>query len=121
MFRLCWARRRWAGLSHFSRYLTVFPRVDDRRIVSGIIYVNKHGLMGRDAPRGYGPPKTICNRFIRWRRPGVFSRIFTELAGKAGEPDAIMIDAGPSQGAPRRRQPAKGGVFPHVSGAPRAA
>ena len=30
------------------------PRVDDQRIVSGIIYVSKHGLMWRDAPKGYG-------------------------------------------------------------------
>jgi transposase len=69
------------------------PRVDDRRIVSGIVYVIKHGLMWRDAPKGYGPHKTIYNRFIRWSRLGVFNRIFAELAGQAGEPDAIMIDA----------------------------
>ena len=46
-----------------------------------------------DAPKGYGPHKTIYNRFIRWSRLGVFNRIFAQLAGKAGEPDAIMIDA----------------------------
>jgi putative transposase len=69
------------------------PRVDDRRIVSAIIYVIKHGLMWRDAPKGYGPHKTIYNRFIRWSRLGVFNRIFAELAGKAGEPDRIMIAA----------------------------
>ena len=40
------------------------PRVDDRRIVSGIIYVIMHGLMWRDAPKDYGPHKTIYNRFI---------------------------------------------------------
>lgn len=68
-------------------------RVDDRRIVSGIIYVIKHGLMWRDAPKDYGPHKTIYNGFIRWSRIGVFNRIFAELAGKAGEPDRIMIDA----------------------------
>ena len=44
------------------------PRVDDRRVVSGIIYVIKHGLMWRDAPKDYGPHKTIYNRFIRWSR-----------------------------------------------------
>ena len=69
------------------------PRVDDRRIVSGIIYVIKHGLMWRDAPKAYGPHKTIYNRFIRWSRMGVFNRIFAELAGRAGEPNRIMIDA----------------------------
>ena len=63
------------------------PRVDDRRIISGIVYVIKHGLMWRDAPTGYGPHKTVYNRFVRWSRLGVFNRIFAELEGKAGEPD----------------------------------
>ena len=63
------------------------PRVDDRRIVSAIICVIEHGLMWRDAPRDYGPHKTVYSRFIRWSRPGVFNRIFAELAGKAAEPD----------------------------------
>lgn len=53
----------------------------------------KHGLMWRDAPKAYGPHKTIYNRFVRWSRLGVFNRIFAELAGQAGEPDRIMIDA----------------------------
>ena len=33
------------------------PRVDDRRVVSGIIYVIKHGLQWKDAPREYGHTK----------------------------------------------------------------
>src|SRR3546814_11587505 len=41
------------------------PRVDDRRIISGIIFVIRNGLRWRDAPADYGPPKTIYNRFIR--------------------------------------------------------
>jgi putative transposase len=31
------------------------PRVDDRRIMSGIIFVIRNGLRWRDAPVGYGP------------------------------------------------------------------
>jgi putative transposase len=37
------------------------PRVNDRRIVSGIIYVIRGGLMWRDAPKAHGPHKTIYN------------------------------------------------------------
>lgn len=44
------------------------PRVDDRRVVSGIVYVIKHGLKWNDAPKEYGPHKTLYNRFIRWSR-----------------------------------------------------
>jgi transposase len=43
-------------------------RVDDRRVVSGIVYVIKHGLQWTDAPEAYGPYKTLYNRFIRWSR-----------------------------------------------------
>jgi putative transposase len=68
-------------------------RVDDRRIVSAIVFVIKNGLRWRDAPRDYGPHKTIYNRFVRWSRLGVFNKIFAELAGKGGKPERIMIDA----------------------------
>lgn len=69
------------------------PRVDDRRVLSGIIFVIKGGLRWRDAPPGYGPHKTLYNRFVRWSRMGVFSRIFAALAGEAGEPDRLIIDS----------------------------
>jgi putative transposase len=67
-------------------------RVDDRRVLSGILYVIRNGLRWRDAPREYGPHKTIYNRFIRWSRLGVFNRIFVELS-KGGGSDQLMIDA----------------------------
>ena len=60
-------------------------RVDDRRIVSAIIFVIKNGLaLKRDAPPGYGPHKTIYNRFIRWSRLGMFNKTFAALARKGG-------------------------------------
>ena len=34
------------------------PRVDDRRVISGIIHVIRNGLRWRDAPAVYGPSKT---------------------------------------------------------------
>ena len=69
------------------------PRVDDRRVVSGIIYVIKHGLQWKDAPAEYGPYKTLYNRFIRWSRLGVFNKIFTELANKTSFDGSLMIDS----------------------------
>ena len=69
------------------------PRVDDRRVVSGIIYVIKHGLQWKDAPAEYGPYKTLYNRFVRWSRLGVFSRIFTELANQTPFDGSLMIDS----------------------------
>ncbi len=58
------------------------PRVEDRRVLSGIIHVLKRGLQWRDAPAGYGPHKTLYNRFIRWSILGVFDRIFNELSSQ---------------------------------------
>ncbi len=69
------------------------PRVDDRRVLSGILFVIRNGLRWRDAPAGYGPHKTIYNRFIRWSRLGVFNRILAELAAQSGGTEKLMIDA----------------------------
>jgi transposase len=46
------------------------PRVDNRHVVSGIVFVIRNGLGWRDAPTAYGPHKTLFNRFIRWSRFG---------------------------------------------------
>ena len=48
-------------------------RVDDRRIVSAIVFVIKNGLRWRDAPGAYGPHKTIYN--VHPRSRGVFNKI----------------------------------------------
>ena len=37
------------------------PRVDDRRVLSGIIFINRNGLRWCDVPREYGPHKTLYN------------------------------------------------------------
>ena len=96
------------------------PRVDDRRVISGIVYVIKHGLQWKDAPKGYGPHKTLYNRFIRWSRMGVFDRIFAGLAGEGPKPDRIMIDATHLKAHRTAASLLKKGMFPVVSDAPKA-
>lgn len=91
------------------------PRVDDLRVVSGIIYVIKNGLQWKDAPKGYGPHKTLYNRFVRWSKMGIFNRIFAELAGKAGTPDRLMIDATHLKAHRTAASLLKKGMFPAVS------
>lgn len=97
------------------------PRVDDRRVISGIIYVIRNGLQWKDAPPGYGPHKTLYNRFVRWSRMGVFNRIFAELAGRAGVPEKLMIDATHLKAHRTAASLLKKGMFPAVSGARKAA
>ncbi|MBS1024476.1 IS5 family transposase [Gluconobacter cerinus] len=69
------------------------PRVDDCRVLSGIIFVNRNGMRWRDAPREYGPHKTLYNRWKRWSDMGVFMRIMDGLSAAKAEPQTIMIDA----------------------------
>ena len=94
------------------------PRVDDRRVLSGIIFVIRNGLRWRDVPKDYGPHKTIYNRFVRWSRLGVFNRIFAELA-KGGD-GVLMIDATHLKAHRTAASLLKKGLYPDVSDAPEA-
>ncbi len=97
-------------------------RVDDRRVVSGDRLVIRYGLQWKDAPKGYGPHKTLYNRFMRWSRLGVFDRIFAALAGEGPKPERIMIDDATHLKAHRTAASLlKKGMFPVVSGARKAA
>jgi transposase len=69
------------------------PRVDDRRVISGIIHVLKSGGRWIDAPPVYGPRKTLYNRFVRWAAKGVWTNIFQALAACGGPPTQLLIDS----------------------------
>ena len=111
----------WLSKSQFNRIKPYFPlshgvpRVDDHRVISGIIFVIKNGLRWRDAPREYGPHKTLYNRFVRWSNMGVFNRIFTALAGREGEPDLLMIDSTHLKAHRTAASLLKKGLYPAVS------
>ena len=92
------------------------PRVDDRRVVSGIIYVIRHGLQWKDAPRGYRPHKTLYNRFVRWAAKGVWETIFRALASAGGPPAQVLIDSSAVK-AHRCASGGKGGNSPRRSAA----
>ncbi len=68
-------------------------RVDDRRVISGILHVLKSGCRWCDCPPEYGPPTTIYNRFVRWAERGVWERLFRELAGRGRSTHTQMIDS----------------------------
>ena len=89
----------WLTDAQMNRLRLVFPRphgkprVDDRRVLSGIIFIKRNGLRWCDAPREYGPPKTLYNRWKRWSDMGVFVRMMEGLAAEGTEQKTIMIDA----------------------------
>src|ERR1044072_2423309 len=112
------SERQMARIEPYFALAHGIARVDGRRVVSGIVYVIKHGLQWKDAPRAYGPHKTLYNRFIRWSRLGVFDRIFAALAGDGPRPERIMIDATHLKAHRTAASLLKKGMFPVVSGAP---
>ncbi len=69
------------------------PRVDDRRVISGIVHVLVSGCRWKDAPSVYGPRKTLYNRFQRWAAKGVWSNMFYALATAGGPPAELLIDS----------------------------
>lgn len=71
------------------------PRVDDRRVLGGIIFINRNGLRWSDAPPEYGPAKTLYNRWNRWSDMGVFARMMEGLDSEAADRKRVMI---PSHG-----------------------
>ena len=90
-------------------------------MLSGIVFVNRNGLRWRDAPSAYGPHKTLCTRFVRRSRMGVFDRIFAALAAEGGPPDRLMIDSTHLKAHRTAASLLQKGHFPAASAAPRAA
>ena len=69
------------------------PRVDDRRVISGILHILKSGCRWCDCPPEYGPTTTIYNRFVRWAKRGVWESLFNALAGRGRSNHTQMIDS----------------------------
>lgn len=97
------------------------PRVDDRRVLRRIVYVIRNGLQWKDAPKAYGPHKTLYNRFIRWSRLGVFDKIFVALTEQAGRSKRLMIDATHLKAHRTSASLLKKGLFPAISDGQKAA
>ncbi len=90
----------WLTDEQFSRLEPYLPtdtrgkaRVDDRRVISGIVHVLKSGCRWVDAPEAYGPRKTLYNRFVRWADKGIWQDVFHALASANGPPAQVMIDS----------------------------
>src|SRR5687768_1790740 len=116
----------WLTDDQFARIKPHLPtdtrgkaRVDDRRVISGIVHVLKSGGRWIDAPSVYGPHKTLYNRYVRWAAKGVWVDLFHALARAGGPPAQVLIDSsavkahrsasGVKGGSVNRRLGARGG------------
>jgi transposase len=68
------------------------PRVDDRRVINGILWRFRTGSPWADIPERYGPYTTCYNRFVRWRQAGVWDRLL-EAVSQAFDGELVMIDS----------------------------
>jgi transposase len=68
-------------------------RVDDRRIVPGIVHVFKSGCRWRDRPAAYGPHTTVYNRFNRWSRRGFWRAMLAALAAAGWVEETAALDS----------------------------
>ncbi|MBW9073045.1 IS5 family transposase (plasmid) [Agrobacterium tumefaciens] len=68
------------------------PRVDDRRVLNGILWRFRTGSPWSEVPERYGRPTTCYNRFVRWRKAGVWDRLLKAVS-EAYDGDIVMIDS----------------------------
>ena len=84
----------WARIEpHLPRGRRGARRVDDHRVISGIVHMLQSGARWRDCPPEYGPYTTIYNRFNRWSRQDVWTDIFYALTGSTGRIGTMAIDS----------------------------
>jgi len=90
----------WFSDEQWARIVPLLPtdvrgmkRVDDRRVLSGIVHALKCGGRWADCADVYGPKKTLYNRFVRWAERGIWEGIFSALAGAEDVPDRLFIDS----------------------------
>jgi transposase len=90
----------WLSDEQWGRLEPLLPRgrrgahrVDDRRVISGIIHMLRCGARWRDCPPEYGPYTTIYNRFNRWSRQGVWLAVFETVTGRTGIIGTAAIDS----------------------------
>lgn len=117
----------WFSEAQWARIAPLLPtgvrgkaRVDDRRVLSGIVHALRCGGRWADCADVYGPKKTLYNRFVRWSERGVWEDIFSALAGAEEVPDRLFIDSTCIK-VHRCAGGGKGGAWLMVSASPRAA
>lgn len=117
MSALFWlSDEQWAAIEpHLPKNQPGARRVDDRRVISGIIHVLKCGCRWIDTPSEYGPHTTVYNRFNRWSRRRFWIALLEALANAGVVAASTAIDstyvkaqrsAFGGKGGPKRRRSA---------------
>lgn len=79
-----------------KKYLPVAKHgraLDDRKVLSAIILVIKHGLPWRHIPDFYGKWSSIHCKFRRWSKAGIIEKIFSAFTINLPKRCTAMIDS----------------------------
>ncbi|GAD10125.1 transposase and inactivated derivatives [Gluconobacter frateurii NBRC 103465] len=96
------------------------PRVDDRHILGGIVYLIRNGLQVKDAPKKYGSHETLYNCFIHWLYLSTFDSLFIALTEQARRSRQPIIDSAYYRGIQNGSVSAQKGLFSSISDAEKA-
>lgn len=106
----------WFSDAQWERIAPLLPtdvrgkqRVDDRRVLSGIVHALRCGGRWADCADVYRPKKTLYSRFVRWSERGIWEGIFSALAGAADAPIGCTSTAVASRSIAARAEE-KGGL-----------
>ncbi len=116
----------WAAIElHLPKNQPGARRVDDRRVISGILHVLKVGSRWCDCPADYGPSTTVYNRFNRWSHRGFWLKLLDALVDTGAVTKSTSIDStyvkaqraafGAKGGARHRRSAARAVAGPQRS------
>ena len=108
----------WAAIEpHLPKNQPGARRVDDRRVISGILHMLKTGGRWCDCPADYGPSTTVYNRFNRWSARGFWLGLLDALVEAGAVTRSTAIDStyvkaqraafGGKRGLRRRRSAAR--------------
>lgn len=94
MAELFWlSDEQWAAIEPLLPHLGGKSRVNDRRVISGILHRFGEGLRWRAVPDTYGPRTTLFNRFNRWSKKGIWRTVLAALAASEEPPEVAMADS----------------------------
>ena len=84
----------WGAIEpHLPKNQPGARRVDDRRVISGMLHVLKVGCRWCDCAVEYGPSTTDYNRFNRWSRRGFWLKLLDALVEAGAVTRSTAIDS----------------------------
>ena len=91
------------------------PNLDHRQVINGILWILRTGAPWRDLPERYGKWQTVASRFYRWRKSGVWGRIWAQVQSEADQNaeidwevhllDGTVVRAHPHAAGAKKRVP----------------